>query len=467
MDLQQILLILIGRYKVVLLVLVATVAVTFVGSLLLPWRYTAIASVVMDVKRPDPIASVMLKAGIIPNVNLGMATEVDIIKSQRVARRVVKILKLDEDEKLKQQWIANTDGQGRLDAWVAELLLKKLTVKQVSLQSSVLPIKFVADDPEFAAAAANAFAQAYIEVNTELKVEPAKHYVEWFAQQEKSMREALEKAHAKVSTFQKEKGIVAGDELKDNETLRLNELSQQLSTVQGQTTEALSKRSSGDAADTLPEISQHPLLSSLKSDIARQEGKLKEAAGNLGKNHPQYQRMESEIATLKEKLRIETRHITSGFSTSQGVGKNREAELRAAIEAQKRKLLQLKTERDQLAVLKLDVDAAKKALDAVATRFQQSNLDSQASRTNVSVLTTAVAPAEPSFPKLMLFTLLAIPAGALYGAAAAYALEMHDRCIRSAEDLAETLQSPVLAVIAQTRPQSRLVFWRRKPVRAL
>ena len=55
--------------------------------------------------------------------------------------------------------------------WLADLLKKKLDVKP-SRDSNVINIEFTGTDPGFAAAVANAFAQAYIDINLELKVEP-------------------------------------------------------------------------------------------------------------------------------------------------------------------------------------------------------------------------------------------------------------------------------------------------------
>jgi chain length determinant protein EpsF len=457
MNVQQILLILAARYKLALLVMAATVALAFVGCLLLPKKYTAITTVVVDNKTPDPVSGLLMQAGVIPQINLSAAAEAEIITSERVARRVVRMLKLDQDPEILELWRDDTDGRGSVDVWLGELLLKKVSVRPASLQSNVLPIKFAASDPEFAAAVANAFAQAYIEVNIELKVEPAKHYVAWFTQQEKVLRAALEKAQAKLSKYLQEKRIVATDELRDTEMTRLNELTQQLNAVQGQFTDILSKEGSSDA-DALPDVAQNNLITGLKSNLARQEAKLQELAGNLGLNHPQFQRLESEIAALRENLQAERRNIIKGFSASRRVYKTREVELQAAIEAQKNKLLRIKNERDHLAVLQREVEAAKKALDAVLNRLQQSTLDSQATQTNVSILTPAVPPLEPSFPKLVLYTLLAIPAGLLLAVAAAYAYEMHDGRVRSRADLAGMLQAPVLAVIEPPGERRRRFF---------
>lgn len=469
MNLQQFLLILRARYKVVLFTLLGTVAVTLVVGLVLPKRYTAASAVVVDVKSPDPIVGMYLPAVAMPGY---MATQVDVINSDRVAQKVVKMTKLDQSPQVKEQWLEDTDGKGKIEVWLAGLLQKKLDVKP-SRESNVINISYTAVDPGFAAAIANAFAQAYIDTTIELKVEPAKQYARWFEEQGKTLRDHLEKAQNRLSEYQQQKGIVASDERLDNETAKLNELSTQLTIVQAQTSDAQSKQKSGSASDTLPEVVQNPLIMNLKLDISRLEGKLQDAAGNLGKNHPQYQRMESELAELKKKLEVETLHITSGFSTSRAVGKGKESDLRAAIEAQKKKLLEIKSQRDELAVLMRDVEAAQKAFEAVSQRFNQTSLESQSTQTNVAVLTPASEPIEPSFPKLLLNTLVSIFLGTLLGVGAAFMLEMLDQRIRSAGDLAEMLQLSLLGVIPKTgaaakraRRLARLVFWRRKPALA-
>src|SRR6266581_6869333 len=100
MNLQQLLLIFRARYKVALTVALLAVVVVMIGSLLVPKKYTAETSVIVDVRSPDPVAAVFLPAMMVPG---NMGTQVDIITSNRVARKVVKMLKLDEGPAVKQQ----------------------------------------------------------------------------------------------------------------------------------------------------------------------------------------------------------------------------------------------------------------------------------------------------------------------------------------------------------------------------
>jgi chain length determinant protein EpsF len=443
MNLQQFLRILRARYGVILLTLLATVAVTVGVSLLLPPQYKASTAVVIDVKSPDPIAGMVLPALAMPGY---MATQVDIITSDRVARKVVKTLRLDQSPKVREDWQEATQGRGSMEAWLADFLMKKLDVKP-SRESNVISIGYRAPDPALAAAVANAFAQAYIDTNIELKVEPARQYAGWFEGRSKDLRESLEKAQKRLIDYQQGHGIVASDERLDTETLKLNELQGQLVLTLAQNADSSSKRASA-GGDTLPEVMQSGVVQSLKSDIARNEAKLQDLAGNLGKNHPQYQRAESELAMLKQKLGEETRRVSSSIDTAGRISKGKENEIRANIETVKKRILDLKKGRGEIGVLMQEVETAQKAYDAVSLRVNQSNLESQTQQTNIAVLSPAVEPTEPASPKIILNTLLAVFLGTLLGVGAALALELADRRIRSREDIEQLLNLNVLAELA-------------------
>ena len=454
MDPKQILLALRARYKIALLVMLCTVAGAQVVNQYLPRQYLATAAVAFDVRSPDPVAGVILP--------VMLATQVEIIKSNRVTLKVAEALKLTDDPKIKAQWLESSRGEGKFEAWLAVTLRKSLEVVP-SRESNVIRIAYKASDPVFAAAAANAFAEAYVDATVELRVEPARQNSRWLAEQGQSLRENVERAQAKLWAYQQKAGIVVTDERLDVETTRLGSLAAQLTTLQEQIADARSKQKSG--ADALPEVMQSPLVIALRTDIARQEVKLREAAGNLGSNHPQYKRMETELAELRNRLESETRNVARSFSASREVGSGREAEVKAAIEAQRKRLMELRGARDQIAVLQRDVDAAQKIYDTVMQRFNQTNLESQTTLTSASLFSPANEPAAPAFPKpLRTMMLLSVVLGLGLGIGAAVLLEMLDPRIRSADHLAAMLQMPVLAVIKRGNlriPENRA---RRLPV---
>ena len=460
MNLQQFLLILKARAWIVLLTLVVVVAVAIGVSLVIPKEYTASTAVVIDVKSPDPVAGMVLPGLITPGY---MATQVDIINSDRVAQRVVKLLKLDENPAVRAQWQEATEGKGRVDTWLADLLQKKLDVKP-SRESNVINIAFRGADPKFTAVVTNAFAQSYIDVNLELKVEPARQYSVWFEGQAKQARAQLEAAQSALTAFSQRTGIVASDERLDAENNKMNELSAQLSLVQTQTADSASKQKSTAKTDTLAEVMQSPLINNLKSDIARLDAKLQESNVNLGKNHPQTQRTEEELASLRAKLESETRQISTSIGTSLSVSRQKEKELRDAIATQKVRVLDLNRQRDEINVLKRDYESAQRNFDQVSLRSAQTKLESSSVQTNIAILNAASEPLEPSRPRVFLNIIVAVFLGLLLGVGIALLLELTNRRVRSAEDLAELIGLPLLAAIpkADVSEGFSSMFSRRK-----
>jgi uncharacterized protein involved in exopolysaccharide biosynthesis len=110
MNPLQILLILRAHYKIALCVALATIAIALAVTLYLPKRYTAATAVLVDVKSPDPIVAMMLPSN--------LATQVDIINSQRVALRVVRTLGLLDAPGVRDQWANATDGRGTPETWL-------------------------------------------------------------------------------------------------------------------------------------------------------------------------------------------------------------------------------------------------------------------------------------------------------------------------------------------------------------
>lgn len=170
MSLNQFITVLKARRWIVLSTLLVAVVVAVAVSALLPDRWTASASVLLEWKGPDP-ASGMLTLGQTRPEHL--ATQVEIIRSRNVALKVVETLKLHESQRLQKEWRDATQGRGSLKVWIAERLLAKLDAEPVR-ESSVVNILYSGTDPASAAAIANAFAEAYASTNVDLQLAGAR-----------------------------------------------------------------------------------------------------------------------------------------------------------------------------------------------------------------------------------------------------------------------------------------------------
>ena len=451
MTFTQLLAILRARWIVALSVLGLTVGLTLLVSLLLPKQYKATASVLVDFK-PDPISA--LAYGGLPSPAM-MATQVDIIGSDRVAQRVVRNLKLNENPAVRQQWLDETKGEGSIESWMGALFQRNMEVEP-SRESSVIALSYRSPDPRFAAALANAFVQAYIETALELRVEPARQYASFFDTRAKEAREALEKAQARYSSFQKDNGIFASDERLDIETARLTELSSQVTALQAIAAESTSRlqQAQGAQGDRLQEVLGNAIVGQLKADLNRAEARLQELGTRLGEAHPQMVEARASVAEIRSRLEAETRKVTGGVGVTNTINRQREQEIQRALEVQRQKVLRMKAVRDEGLVLIRDIENAQRAFDAIQQRFVQTSLESQTTQSNVNMLTQALPPLQPSSPRVVLNTILAFVGGVLLAIGAALGLELRDRRVRNIDDAVDALGLPVIGSLP--KPGSRI-----------
>ncbi len=451
MTLHQFLLILRARYRLALLVALLITALGLLTGLLRPRSYSAQTSLLVDVRAPDPVAAAQGISGVIaPSY---MATQVDIIAGERVAQRVIDQLGLTQNPQWRARWQSAAQGVGSYEAWLLETLRKGLDVRPAR-ESNVIHVSYKAPEPQVAADLANAFAQAYVETVLALRTEPARVYAQWFDQQVRAARDQLELAQARMSAYAQRVGLSSTEERLDHETTRLAELSSQLTAVQGQNTDAQSKRLA--VSETVAEAMNSPLIAGLRADAGRLEARLRELSVNLGPNHPQILRLQSELAALRSQLQTETARVGSAIDTSWTVGRERERELQSALSTQKSRVMALNKQRDELNVYRRDVEAAQRSYDEVSKSASLTRLQSLSNQTNIMRLDTAIAPQRPTGLSTTLLALAGAFGGGLIGIGLVLWMELAHRRVRSAADLLQVLDLPVLGRVGGPFNATRL-----------
>lgn len=445
MNYSRFLLIILARRKIILLALMVTVLTTLVVSLLLPKNYKSTATLVLTHKGPDPVTGVILSAQQITGY---MATQLDVIKSSKTALMVVDQLKLDQSEVVQKNY-EDSDTSMELRDWLATGFLRKNLEVETARDSSVIRINFKSTDPTFASIIANAFANAYQEISIRLTVEPSQKAAIYFTDQLNVLRDRLEIAQKKLSVYQHDKGIIDADFRLDVETRRLHDLSSQLVAVQLEMLgTSLAGRENDREGESHKNMVRTALINALKKDLSQAESKFSEISQKFGRNHPSYLGAAAEVGQLRSELNKHIRTTTHDTVTQ-------ETKIRAALEEQKTKVLTLNRARDQLQLLTGEVEGAQQAYNSAMQRLNQTTLEGQSNLSSVSILDTAKVPDKPDSPNILLNMVLSVFLGTLLGVGVGLLTEMIDQRIRSAEDLVDLIQAPVLGVIKWGAPEQR------------
>lgn len=177
-------------------------------------------------------------------------------------------------------------------------------------------------------------------------------------------------------------------------------------------------QSGGERLDT-----ETQRLAELSTQLTAAQAQIYEVQSRqLGENHPQYQR-----------------------------ARMREQALRRPVEEQKAKILRLRKQYDDIAMLTHEAESAQRAYDAALQRYNQTSLESRFNQTNASILSNAFVPMRPSSPKVSLNLGLAVVLGLLLGVGLALGREMADRRVRTARDIKLDLGLPVVGVLQKAR----------------
>ena len=459
MSFDQFIRILRARWKLALGIFVLAVVGTAIASMAFPKKYKASTTVIVDGSKPDPL-SIQGTVGVASNMNF-LSTQIDVIESRAVAMRVVRALHIADTPSLKASWLKETNGSGDYEAWVADLMSKGLSVKP-SRESNVVEITYEGADPGFAASMANAFAQSYIDMTVQFRVDPARQYATFFEERGKLARAKLEQAQQALAEAQKAKGIIVTEERLDVEMARLNDLSQQVLLLRSNRAEA-GNRSAESLRDpgASPDVVTNQLISTLKAEQAQSETKLAELLDKFGDQHPDVIQERSNLARIKELVQKETANVSRSLHMASNISVGRESEVNAAYEAQRERVLKLKEARSELSVLEREVDGAQRVYDAIMTRLSQTSLESSSSQAGVTILSPATPPTSPSSPRVFLNTALSALVGFLLALIASLSVELLDRRVRSAEDLTQLLGVNVLGALPSPNEKSvkRLLFF--------
>jgi succinoglycan biosynthesis transport protein ExoP len=453
------------RKWIIIAAFVTTVLTTFIGSLLWPPLYEAIATIVLDYDSSNPMnLSNVPASGIIQSAEY-INTQVEIIKSRRIALDVIDHLKLDKnpdviskfnESKERNPLFFWKDDTSNMDirVWLADNFLSRHVQVEPARDTRFLYIKFYSSDPNFSAEVANAYAKAYSAYNLELKVQPFKEAGQWFSEKLEDVKTKADKASEELREYQKKKGVVStGAGYYDDALQRLDQTNRELVDAKAKLYEAtLARRrvnESKGSYESLPEVIANAFIQNLKTEKIRLEMSLSELSGKVGKKHPQYVRLQSELQTVNTKLNAEIKNIINAIKQDYDSASVRVNNLQKALSSHKSEVLNLNISRYEIDSLSRESEAFNHTYDTVLQKFNESALQGDINRTNVFLVDMAVAPTDKYSPKLTLNMALAIMVGLFLGIGLAFFFDYMDDTIKSEKVIEEDFGIPVLGTITQ------------------
>ena len=363
----------IRRRKVLIagLMIVSTGFATLYANQLQP-LYSSEALIVLEGARNNVINIDRVAQGIQPDY-FTMETEAAVIGSRAIAAKVVDRLNLYESPlynpalmvhkpSLSEKAIARVKSlvgfdnaapqkTETYDPWagmppaekrtamreyLADAFLGGLTVVP-SQTSRLISINYVSTDPEMAARAANAAAEAYLFDQIESKGDVTARASRWLNERVVELRDRVIQSETKLEQFRARTGLL---EVGEGSTLKtqLVKLEAELGESRtrraeadarfGQVQALLKDKSNTDSVDSAAAVLDSPLIQRLREQEAQIVRSLAALSTQLRPGHPRMVLAENELVDLRKKIRVEVDKIVRNLENELDIAKVRERNLR-------------------------------------------------------------------------------------------------------------------------------------------
>ena len=426
MSLTQFFAILLARRWMIIAAVLASLAGAIVVIMLVPPRYTADTRVLLDVIKPDPVTGQVMSPQF---ARAYTQTQIQLIQDSRVAGAVVDDIGWSKTPAMLARYAVPGDPNGARRA-LAQLIIERTDAKLLE-GSNIMEISYTGSSPDAARAVADAIRRAYIRAAVQTKRDTAAESADWYEAQAGKAQRLLNIAENTKAQFEREHGVIMTDDKTDIDSQRLA---------------ALSAAGSSPVVSTVSPVAIG--VSPAQTELATVDAQIAQASRTLGANNPmlvQLRQKRAALATQAAQERAAQGAADAAARTAAGA-----ANLgTAALQAQKSRVLANSENLAKLRQLQNDVDVRRdqyaKATQAAAQLRAQSATDDA----GVSVLSDAVAPESPSFPKIPLVIFGALGLGLVIGLLAGLLTELLNRRLRTVRDLQDVVHdAPLLAVIS-------------------
>jgi polysaccharide biosynthesis transport protein len=450
LSFTQLFAILRARRLTVLVALALTVGATFVLTSVLPKTYTATADLFIDYPANDPLAGRQFSPLLDESY---MQTQVDMIKSEEVASRVIDVTKLMARDGTKKS--IEKDGETKTRSLLVERISKDLEVV-LHKSSRVVELRYSSENANLSRDALNAAIQAYMDLALRISSAPAKSRQEQYSGQLETLRKELDTIQGSITEYQQKFGIIDADERLDTGSRQLNELSSKQTTIQGLRLEANSKHRaieamirSGVPASEISEIAMQRGIPELRLRLADLERQMAEVGSIYGRNHPKFKIVTAERDILVQRLNRESQIALNAVLMEERRFDQQAHTLAAEIQEKQKRMLEMKQHRDVISSYQRQMESVQKIYNSAVQKYDELLMASTVNSPRLAVLRWGTAPYTHSKPKLITNLLMSFPVGILLGLGLIFLTELSGRRLRHVEDLERELNIDVLGRVGE------------------
>lgn len=397
-------------------------------------------------------------------------TQVEILKSQELARKVVERLKLtthpdfdprQADEAARDFWLPMDMFKSKAPASEEEIqkrvirrFMNDLQVQPVR-NSQLVQVSFSAYDKELAAKVPNTLADVYIESDLEARVAMTQKAGAWLTERLGGLRKRVDESEKALQDYRdRERIIDAKGVALSGAAKALEEATSNLVSARAKRAEAESLynqvqavRQGKGSYESIPAVLKHPTVQRLKEQEADADRKVADASKRYGPEHPKMQQASGELAAAKESTKRQIDTVIAGVTKEYEVARSNELAIAGALGQSKAEIQGFNRKEFQLGVLERETQANRQLYDMFMNRFKETNVAGDLQSTVARVVDPATVQSIPYAPKKVQIVSIAAAVALLIGIMLSLLLDRISNTINTAGEVEARLGLPMLGYL--------------------
>ena len=436
-------------------------------------RYTADAFILIDNRRIRAIESSYsddASAGMADAASMLVDSQVEVIKSEKIARSVIARLSLLDDPQFKTIDSSNgglikslrrfvlaafgvqatessdqlsqhpiNNEEARLHA-AAEAIRRNMGASRVA-RTMVLKISYTSPDREKAAEIANAYAETYLADQLDAKVEATKRASEWLEDRIGDLKKKALSSDLAIQKFREEHGLIlSGGRLVDEQ--QLSEINTQLVAARGDTGRAEARYQriegiiNGHHTDlVVSEALGNVVVEQLRTKYLEVSKRHAEMLAKLGKEHQAVTGLQSEMTEYEKLMFEELGRLAESYRSELEIAKTRENSLKAELD----RIVNLNASQNKYLVilrqLEREGETYRSLYETYLKRYNEALQQQSFPIIEARIITSATVPLAPSYPNKAIILLLFGILGGAAGIGAGAFRELREKGFQSEEQV--------------------------------
>lgn len=440
-----------------------------------PAQYKSEAILALNVRKLQALPTESVVSPL-PQESPVLRTELDIISSRSMAEKV--LTRLDQEGFNAEgnlisppQRLQPTANQATPEGAAAksatednnrtrvDKLLKNVSVMNDG-RSYTIYISYRAGNPEYSAAAANAFGESYLDYQIDLQTSATRRVSDWLGGKLVSLRTTLEESERAAANFREKSGLMKanGMTLQSQQIATLNaelaNLRARLAGTEARLATAIdaSKNSTGVA---LSEILNSQTILQLRTEQSRVERSILEIDQSGATQSAQLPQLKSQLASLKTQVAEEVQQIIDSLRNEIAVTQRQQVAVESSLKVMQDSMSTANQALVHADQLDREAAANRAIYESYLTRYKQTIEQDGIASAEARMISRAVPAMSKASPQLKTWLALGMVGGIGLGFFAAFLLEMRDKSVRSPEALEEATRLPIIGRIPRLSLRER------------